>query len=72
MASEQRHKLDWRIKTVLAAWLIAAVAGALLFRNLMLGEWKDLHIVSGLLVPFILLLSSGSYFLIREARRNSK
>jgi len=64
--------MNWRIKLVVAAWLIAAIAGALWIRNLMLGDWKDVHSLPGLLVSVVLLLCSGSYFLVREARRNSK
>jgi hypothetical protein len=64
--------MNWRIKLVVTAWLIATIAGALWLRNLMLGDWKDLHSASGLLVSVVLLLSSGSYFLVKEARRNSK
>jgi hypothetical protein len=64
--------MNWRIKIVLAAWLIAAICGALWIRTLMLGQWKDLHSVPELLVSVVLLLSTGSYFLVREARRNSK
>jgi hypothetical protein len=64
--------MNWRIKIVLAAWLIAIICGALWLRALMLGQWKDLHFVPELLVSVVLLLSTGSYFLVREARRNSK
>lgn len=64
--------MNWRITIVVAAWLIAAIVCALEIRNLMLSGWKDLHYVSGLLVPVVLLLCSGSYFLVREAGRNSK
>jgi high-affinity Fe2+/Pb2+ permease len=65
--------MNWRIKLVVGAWLIAAVAGALLVRNLMRGGWKDLPVVSWVvLLPVVLLLFTGSYFLLREARRNSK
>ena len=63
--------MNWRIKVVVAAWLIAAIAVAILVRNLMLGEWRDLPFVSRLLFPVFLLLF-GSYFLVREARRNLK
>jgi hypothetical protein len=64
--------MNWRIKLVVAAWLIVAIAGALWVRSLMLGDWKDLHSLPEVLVSAILLLCSGSYFLVREARRNSK
>jgi hypothetical protein len=64
--------MNWRIKVVIVAWLIAAITAALLVRNLMLGEWKDLPSVSGLLLPVVLFLFSGSYLLVKEARKNSK
>jgi hypothetical protein len=65
--------MNWRIKIVVAAWLMSAIAGAILVRNLMLGEWKDAHLISwSVLLPVVLLLFTGSYFLVREARRNSK
>jgi hypothetical protein len=64
--------MNWRIKIAIAAWVIAALAGALEVRNLMLDDWKDLHSASSLLVPVVLLLCSGSYFLLREVRRHSK
>jgi hypothetical protein len=66
-------EMNWRIKLVIGAWLIAAIAGALLLRNLTLGGWKDLPVVSWVvLLPVALLLFTGSYFLVREARRQSK
>jgi hypothetical protein len=65
-------ELNWRIKLVIAAWLIAAIFGALTVRNLMLGGWKDLPLALTLLLPLVLLLCSSSYQLLRGVRKNSK
>ena len=64
--------MNWRIKIVIAAWLIAVIPVGLLIRNLMRDGWKDLPVVSLLLLSIVLLFFSSSYLLLRGARRNSK
>ena len=57
--------MNWRIKIVIAAWLMAAIVGVVVV-------WKHLPFDSWVLLPFCLLLFSGTYFLVREARRQSR
>ena len=64
--------MNWRMKLVIAAWLIAASFGALTVRNLMLAGWKDLHLFLVLLPSLLLILCSSSYQLLRGVRKNSK
>jgi hypothetical protein len=45
--------MNWRTKLVMVAWLIAAIIGALLVGNRMLGEWKGLNVALPLLLNLV-------------------
>jgi hypothetical protein len=64
--------MNWRIKIVIAAWVIAAALTALLVRNLRLGGWKDLRVISILLLPSVVVFFFSSYRFLTRARKNSK
>jgi hypothetical protein len=53
--------MNWRTKLAIAAWRMVAIISGLLVRNLMLGGWKDLPLVSRLLMPLFLIFFSASY-----------
>jgi hypothetical protein len=64
--------MNWRIKLVIAAFLIAGTACVFLVRNLMLSGWKDLHSIFPMVLSVVVLLFSSAALLLRGARKNSK